>query len=101
MHVRRAMHLTRNEGPSGWTHVTPVEQDGCAEPDPGIPGVGVTVDQDVRQPAGSCPGKSLSSTAGKLAQDRVARSPASHDGLQLLDVLYHLSFHQAGVGVCA
>ena len=49
------------------------------------PGVGVTVDQDVRQPAGLCFGKSLSGTVGELAQDRVVRSPAGHDGLHLLD----------------
>jgi hypothetical protein len=47
--------------------------------------MGVTVDQDVRQPARLCLGKSLSCTVGELAQDRVVRSPAGHDGLQLLD----------------
>ena len=43
------------------------------------------MDQDVRQPAGLCSGESLSGTVGELAQDRVVRSPAGHDGLQLLD----------------
>jgi hypothetical protein len=59
--------------------VTPVEQDGRADPDPGVAGVGVAVDQDVGQAAGfrlSQPGRCL---VGQPAQDRVAGGPAGHD----------------------